>query len=289
MTMDYKIGYIILHYQAIDETCACIESLKSITGEKDMIIIIDNHSPNGSGKMLMQKYKHTVNISVILNAENLGFARGNNIGYILAKRQYGCDFIVMLNNDTLIKQADFRERMIASYEAHPFAVMGPKILHADGTANHCSPTAPVHTTLLRARIGQAVNYIRFVLSIFNLDILFAQIVDKHVGKTADQTDHYQEDVQISGCCMIFSKEYIDRFDGLNPDTFLYLEENILYMQVKKAGLKIAYDPELEIIHLEDAATLAVFKGKSAKARRYKYRCQMRSFQALLAEIKKQVD
>ena len=289
MTKDYKIGYIVLHYQAISETCACIESLRNIAGSKDIIIIIDNHSPNGSGKMLLQKFRHTDNISVILNPKNLGFARGNNIGYASAKYQHGCDFIVMLNNDTLVEQKDFRARIIKAYEIHHFAVMGPKILHADGTTNQCSPAAPVHTSLFRVKIGQVANYIRFLLSICNLDILFGQIIDRHSGNTGLQTDTYQEDVQISGCCIIFSREYIDRFDGLNPNTFLYLEENILYIRVKKAGLKIAYNPELEIIHLEDAATLAVFKGKSVKARRYKYKCQMRSFRALLEEIKKQVD
>lgn len=290
MITDYKIGYIVLHYQAMKETCACIKSLRNITGEKDIIIIVDNHSPNGSGEMLLRKFRHEANISVILNQENLGFAKGNNVGYILAKRQYGCDFIVLLNNDTLIRQENFREKMIDSYKAHHFAVMGPKVLYTDGTVSHCSPAIPVHTTLFRARIGQASNYIRFALSVFNLDILFGQIAWLIArGNKGFRTNIYQEDMRISGCCMIFSKEYIDKFDGLNPDTFLYLEEDILYIRVKKAGLKIAYDPELEIIHLEDAATLAVFKGKPAKARRYKYKCQMRSFRALLAEIKKQVD
>lgn len=287
--MDYKIGYIILHYQTMDETCACVKSLQSISGDKDVIIIIDNHSPNGSGEMLLQKFQYINNIYVILNPENLGFARGNNIGYELAKYRYGCKFIILLNNDTLIRQKDFRERIITSYEAHHFSVAGPKILYADGTVNACSPAVPVHTGLFRTRIGQLSNYIRFLLSPLKLDVLFSQIADKHLRNEGLRTDLYQEDIQIAGCCIIFSKEYIDKFDGLNPDTFLYLEENILYIRVKKAGLKIAYDPELEIIHLEDAATLSIFKGHSEKARRYKYKCQMHSFRALLKEIKKQAD
>ena len=64
---------------------------------------------------------------------------------------------------------------------------------------------------------------------------------------------------------------------------MYLEEIILYMRAYRAGLKIVYDP----VHLEDAATLATFQGKTGKSRRFKYRCQMHSFKVLLEEIRKQ--
>lgn len=284
MLKDIKIGYIVLHYQAVDETCACVDSLKKVAIEKDIIIIVDNHSPNGSGEVLCRKFQHDINIEVILNSENLGFAKGNNVGYAEAKNKYQCDFIVMLNNDTLVVQSDFRDRIISAYEKYHFAVMGPKILQKDGTVNPCSPTLPVHTGLRRARIGQISNFVRFLLAIFDLDIWFGQLVDK----PSDSKDHaleYRENIQISGCCFIFSKEYIDRFEGLNPETFMYLEEIILYMRVKNAGLKIIYNPDIEIVHLEDVATQAAFKGKSRMARRFKYKCQMGSFRVLIRELK----
>ncbi len=280
----YKIGYVVLHYQVFKETCSCIEALLNVTNANDVIIIVDNHSPNGSGKALCRKFQHTENVSVILNSENMGFARGNNVGYVMAKHQYNCDFIVMLNNDTLVWQADFRDKILEAYDTYHFAVMGPKILCADGTVNPCSPTLPIHTNLLRARIGQISNYIRYLLSIFNLDIWIGPILDRHPQSEHLKAELYQENVQVAGCCLIFSKEYIDRFEGLNPGTFMYLEETILYIMVKKAGLKMIYNPALEIVHLEDAATLEAFNGKPRTARQFKYRCQMRSFKVLLKEI-----
>lgn len=286
MTDKYKIGYVVLHYQVFAETCACVETLQRVSAENDVIIIVDNHSPNGSGEKLRQKYKSHAGIFVILNSENMGFARGNNAGYAMAKHQCGCDFIILLNNDTLIRQKDFRDRLAAAYEKHHFAVMGPKILCADGTVNPYSPVTPVHTSLRRARIGQLSNDIRYLLSICGLDLWAGQLLDRHHKANRCQTDKYQEDVQIAGCCVIFSREYIDRFEGLNPKTFLYLEEIILYTMVKKAGLKIIYNPELEIVHLEDAATLASFRGKPRKARQFKYKCQMQSFKVLLEELGK---
>lgn len=279
-----RIGYVILHYQAINETLDCVASIKNVCDQNDVIIIVDNCSPNGSGKKLFEKFKNETNIIVILNLENLGFAKGNNAGYIIAKQDYKCDFIVMLNNDTLMIRHDFRDKLIEAYEHYHFAVMGPKILQKDRRVNPSNPSIPVHTSISRARIGQVSNYVRYILAIFGLDIVFGQLVDKRT-EASNRAENLQEDVQLSGCCWIFSKDYIERFDGINEKTFMYLEEILLYIRVKNSGLKIIYNPELEIIHLEDAATLETFKGKTKKARQFKYRCQMQSFKVLINELK----
>lgn len=278
-----RIGYVILHYQAINETLDCVESIKKVCDQNDVIIIVDNCSPNGSGKNLFEKFKNETGIKVVLNLENLGFAKGNNVGYIIAKQEYKCDFIVMLNNDTLMIQCDFRDKLIAAYERYYFAVMGPKILQKDGRVNSSNPSIPVHTSIFRARIGQVSNYVRYLLAVLGLDIVFGQLVDKK-KESVNCVEVLLEDVQLSGCCWIFSKDYIERFNGINSETFMYLEEILLYIRVKKAGLKIIYNPELEIMHLEDAATLEAFKGKTKKARQFKYRCQMQSFKVLIKEL-----
>lgn len=281
---EVRIGYVILHYQTISETIDCVESIKKACGENDIIIIVDNNSPNASGKELDKSYKKDKNIEVILNVENLGFAKGNNIGFAVAKKDYNCDFIVMLNNDTLVLQSDFKERMIAAYEQYHFAVMGPKILQKDGTVNCCNPTIPIHTNLLRARMGLISNYVRYLLSFVDLDVKFGRLVDKGIQNNGLEKQFHQ-DVQLAGCCWIFSKEYISRFDGINSKTFMYLEEILLYLRIKKNGLRIIYNPDLEIVHLEETATLENFEGKTKKARQFKYRCQMDSFKVLIEELK----
>jgi len=279
---EYKLGYIILHYQAVEETFNCVSSIKQIKAPYDIIIIVDNSSPDASGVLLKKKYAGT-GVDVILNERNEGFARGNNTGYAKAKYEYHCDFIIMLNNDTLIKQEGFREKVIASYEKHHFAVMGPRVLNSHGEDSGCSPIHLIHTSRRRAKIGQLSNYLRYFLSVFDLDTVFGRLVDRN-GSRGIRTEEYQEDVQVSGCCLVCSKEYINRFEGLNPETFMYLEEAILYVRVRKAGIKIIYDPEVEIVHLGDMATLEMFHGEERKARQFKYRCQMDSFKALIQEM-----
>ena len=66
-------------------------------------------------------------------------------------------------------------------------------------------------------------------------------------------------------CMVavlFSLQDIFQYqEAFNPKTFLYKEEELLYLRCKKADLKIVYNPKLIIKHLEDAATNSVNRQK----------------------------
>lgn len=282
---EYRIGYVILHYQALEETRNCIESVLTISTKDDVIIVVDNCSVNHSGQQLKREYQNNEQIEIIINSSNEGFARGNNIGFIQAKKKYNCNIIILLNNDILINQSNFRQILLEEYELHQFDIAGPQILYKNGLVNHGSPSKPIHTSLMRIRIGEISNLIRYLLTFVNLDIWFGNIFDKNQTEKELYCENYIEDVQLAGCFLIFTPKYISIFDGLNPNTFMYLEEAILYTRAQKAKLVIAFDSKLQAIHLEDIATSEMFSGNSRKKRRFKYRCQMKSFKVLISEFR----
>ena len=124
-----KICFVILHYIVIDDTIECIESIfNNIKYENYNIVVVDNKSPNSSGKILKDKYKKNDRVTVILNNENSGFAKGNNIGYKYAKAILKAQFIILINNDTIIKQNDFIDKIINTYEETKFYVLSPNII-----------------------------------------------------------------------------------------------------------------------------------------------------------------
>ena len=134
--MDKKIVFVILHYNAIQETENCVESIEKKIDKKNYhIVIIDNASPNNSGSELKRKFCDKDNVTVILNKENLGFARGNNIGYRYAVNVLKADFICIMNNDTLIEQNDFFEVICDEYKKSNYGIMGPKIYLNEGRVN----------------------------------------------------------------------------------------------------------------------------------------------------------
>ena len=77
-----KIVYLILHYLTYDETIKCVDSIKSYNKNNDYeIVIVDNGSNNRTGERLLNDYKKEKNVHIIISKENLGFARGNNLGF----------------------------------------------------------------------------------------------------------------------------------------------------------------------------------------------------------------
>ena len=74
------IVFVILHYLSEKMTIECIDQLEKIKGTSDInIVVVDNASANGSGKRLKERYEKTSYCTVLLNAENMGFAKGNNV------------------------------------------------------------------------------------------------------------------------------------------------------------------------------------------------------------------
>ena len=278
----YQWGITILHYKTVEITRKCIEILEKVfTGN---IVIVDNGSNDGSGEKLRKEYSNVNHVHVILLEKNLGFSKGNNVGYMFLKRK-GCDFIIMLNNDAFIFQKDFFKCIIKEYEKNRFDIMGPMILDAEQNVVNSYPQKPIHTTVASTYMGQAMCIIKWLLSFVGLDRKTEQIVlQKQQQQGNLQATQRYENVLISGCCLIFAKGYIDKFDGLNQSTFLYLEEEILFARAKKCNLKIVYCPEIKVIHIGEASTAKVLGNNKRKQRRFRYRNQFFSFFVLKKEI-----
>ena len=130
-------GFVVLHYLAYEMTLQCTESLLGLAGEKH-IVIVDNASPNGSGQRLTEHFAGNPEVTVLPAPQNEGFARGNNLGYSHLREHFSCDFIVVLNNDVLIPDTSFIDKVKSIYQATPFAVLGPDILNP-GTGMHQNP------------------------------------------------------------------------------------------------------------------------------------------------------
>lgn len=96
---------IILNWNSYKDTIECLESLKNNYYQDYKIILIDNNSTNESVAEL-KKYISTLDVSekiqFVENNENSGFAKGCNIGIDIAKMQSDCEYIWLLNNDTIV-------------------------------------------------------------------------------------------------------------------------------------------------------------------------------------------
>lgn len=267
-----KIALVVLHYLALKDTIECVESIidnvDDSTHQLD-IIIVDNGSPDQSFEILEEKFSQVHNIHMVKNEKNLGFAKGNNVGYKYAKYEVHADFIVLLNNDTIIYQNNFADVLVNKYLEKNYYVLGPDIVAADGY--HQNPGNKQSWNLRELSIYRLKKRIRLLLSYLHLDNMVTSVIDK--TKEVYRKETLVGDVEntvLHGACLIFSPLYVKKFDGLYDETFLYMEEDILKLFADFYGFLMMYSSDIQVFHKEDAATNMIPMALNKKTR-LKYR------------------
>jgi GT2 family glycosyltransferase len=99
MNQEPSIVIIVLNWNGFSDTAACLESLRSLDYKNFKTVLVDNGSDNDEGRRLQELFPE---VYLIANSHNRGFAGGNNDGIQWAMNR-GCDFIINLNNDTLVE------------------------------------------------------------------------------------------------------------------------------------------------------------------------------------------
>jgi GT2 family glycosyltransferase len=262
-----RFAFVILHYQALDYTRACVQSCLNAGAEDGKIVVVDNCSPNGSGKTLQEEFATNPNVVVLLNPENGGFAAGNNVGYQYAKHKLNADFLVMLNNDVTIEHPDFAARVLKEFAASQFFVLSPK---QDGVRHAFSFTRPYRRFLPLHIFMYQVQYALFWAHLVWPGIWFSKLWNfvrntafRLSGAMVFHPQPRREGLEPLGSCYIFSPLFLATYEGLDGRTTFYYEEDILFAKMTARKQKLVYNPEIQIFHHHHAST------KSAHASRRK--------------------
>ncbi|MBM7641776.1 glycosyltransferase [Streptococcus loxodontisalivarius] len=278
----------------IEETVAFVENLLyKVNGEKK-IVIVDNNSSNGSGKELQRMYLDNPDITIILNNENLGFAKGNNIGYRYAKEHFQPKFIAIANNDIELPQPEFIQLVEDIYKKEKFAVLGPEIFSTNEKI-YQSPKKLSHYTydqVLAERDKYAKrNASQFIVplkSTLKKNKLVKSLNSKRKKITSqiDPTKKYVNPI-IHGSFLIVSELFIEKRDNaFFEGTYMYFETEILDYQCQRDGLKVIYDPSVKVLHHHSTSTASSFSSELKKVR-FMNRCILDSLNAFLVEMEKE--
>lgn len=263
-----EISFVILHYQDIDTTEKCINSILSLDNINNInMIIVDNASPNNSGSLLQKKYESNKNIHILCSNKNLGFAKGNNLGYNYAKNVLYSNLIIVMNNDVIITQHDFISKIAKYVNNNEWSIIAPKIYTLDGKYQNPLRIKKVsNKKLYYTFIYNSLMKVAYsVKGIKELTLKFNQNRPRISSQKEKTNDVFLENIVPHGSCVIFLKKWINQEEiAFLPDTFMYGEEDILYEYSSKKNYKIVYTPSLWVTHLEDAATKAILTDNVKK-------------------------
>lgn len=114
------VSIIILTFNRLDVTQACLDSIQRHTPEPHEIIVVDNGSSDGTVAWLRERILTQATLRVIENSTNRGFSAGCNQGIQAAQGEY----LLLLNNDTVVT-AEWLSGLLECLQDPQVGIVGP--------------------------------------------------------------------------------------------------------------------------------------------------------------------
>lgn len=129
MDSEPKVVIVVLNWNGYEDTRECVNSLREISYDNHQILVVDNDSSGSDVTKLRNEFGDS--ITVFENERNDGYAEGNNIGIRWAMRNSNPQYVLLLNNDTVVAE-NFLTELVAETEKHDnVAASAPAVLYHD--------------------------------------------------------------------------------------------------------------------------------------------------------------
>ena len=240
------IYIIVLNYNRKDDTLDCLSSLFRMDYPNFKVLMVDNASSDGTADAVRREYPQA---EVLQNEKNLMYAGGNNAGIKLAL-EHGADWVLLLNNDTVVDERLLSE-MADAADAHPEAgVLGPMIYYYPAGGRAGARWRRAEARAMRPR-GPARSWQPETIWYAGGVVKLWMGLTAHRGLRETDTGRYGKVEQtdyVTGCAMLVSRECLDKVGLLDTSYGMYAEDVDFSLRARKAGFKLLFSPEGKVWH-----------------------------------------
>lgn len=241
-----RIGVVVINYRSEERTLRFVREELSKISAAHAVVVVDNGSTDETSARLAAGLADGAQQTFLVpSRENLGFAKGNNLGFEFAEKHFRPDLVLFSNNDVRFTEPDLVERLAEKLQSLPdAAVIGPKVSGLDGKLQSPAP----------------------FISFWNRHVLvyWANLIWSDARKrerlALDYAEHARQGYHyiVSGCFFLVKAADYRACGGMDPNTFLYAEEMILAERLRRIGKRIYYFPEVGVLHEHGAVTTETF-------------------------------
>lgn len=241
MAKKIDLSIIIVNYNTKDFLKKCLESLySSIAGSSLLveIIIVDNGSTDGSLQFINSLKEKDLNLKIIDNKSNLGFAKANN----LAIKKSSGRYVLFLNPDTIV-QKETLKIMIEFMDKNPkVGASTCRVELTDGRLDQaCHRGFPT--------VWNSFCYFSGLEKVFPKSKIFAGY-----SLTYLPLDKTHEIDAGCGAFLIVRQPVGETIGWFDEDYFWYGEDLDFCYRLKQKGWQVMFVPTTKIIHWKGAAS-----------------------------------
>lgn len=229
-----KVYVLILHWQELQHTLACLNSLRAMTFRDFQILVVDNGSEPGDSQTISRQYPE---VEILSLPENMGFAGGCNAGiqYCL---DHGADWIWLLNNDTKVGMDSLELLLEAGSNNRKSGALSGMVLTGSGETFAASGRGEID-------FAKAKTYLK-------RDVPDGAVV--------------VECEWLSGSNLLLRATALAESGVFDEDYFLYFEDTDLCHRIRLANWQCLLVPAARVEHVGGAST----EGKRRFWRAYYY-------------------
>lgn len=239
-----KAAIVVLNWNRPAETLRCLDSLRALTYAADALVV-DNGSTDGSASSIRSARPE---VALLETGKNLGYAGGNNVGIREALAR-GAEFVLVLNNDTVVQSADLIERLLAAAERFPrCGAVGPAMIPMDEPEAEAVLRPP-----LRGRIMDR--------------LVFSALPGVRNGRKAEAGMPHQASrprivPSLTGFALGMFRPMLEETGGFDERFFLYDEEHDLCLRAAARGYCSVWAPSARVLRPADPPRINVPRYKA---------------------------
>ena len=213
-----KIGVVIVNYNGANYQNDALKTIYGSTYKNIEVIIVDSASEDNSIEMAKSEYPQAY---YLLQEENVGVAKGNNIGIKYAIESLDVEYVVLINNDIELDSKAFEE-LIAKADETTITV--PKIYYYEPSD---------------------------MLWFAGGEMYWNKGESGHIGNFETDKGQYDNEHIIGyapTCCMLIHRKVFEKIGYIDETVFMYFDDTDLCVRMNDAGYKILYVPTAKMWH-----------------------------------------
>ncbi len=223
-----KASVVILSWNSTDVLSLCLASVpQGFASQTYEVIVVDNGSHGLTPAALRYVFPW---MQLVVNRRNRGVAPARNQGIRLTQGEY----IVLLDDDTLVQPAAF-DQLLTYMDAHPHVgLCGPKLVNLQGQLQLSCRLFPTLSDKLARRFP----------------LTFAQQISREVDMADWDHNSIREVDYVIGACQVIRRAALAEVGLLDERIFYGPEDIDLCLRIHQAGWRVVYSPEAVVVHRE---------------------------------------
>ena len=208
---------VVLNWNGLSCIESCLRSIVSQTYKRFELIVVDNHSTDGSRELLQGRWKNRIRLVAL--DRNMGYCGGNNRGMAACTGE----LIALLNNDVTLDPCWLSEIVKASVRKPEAGMFASKILSSGKPG---------------------------ILDSAGL-LLYPDGVCRSRGWLEPDRDEYRRETEVlapNGAVAVFRRSLLGKTGGFDEAYFAFLEDLDLGMRGQLLGLSCFYVPTAVAYH-----------------------------------------